>query len=565
MQNIRLQRTISSALWSAYADALGFPTELASSATVERRIGRRRSERSIEWKRMIGGRSGTMATLPAGSYSDDTQLRLATSRAIRSDGFFDVESFAKVELPTWLSYALGAGRGSKDAAGSLVDRNVTWFSNFFGNYVNGGGNGAAMRIQPHVWSAKNINEISSFLPDVVRNAICTHGHMRGILGAIIHALSLSHVYSTGEIPGPVHWKNFSDVIARFPDIIHSDYELSTFWLPTWEAKSGMSLTQAINIASREWRENVDLAIKIISEEIIDTEATYTNVVDFIGGFSDAERGSGLKCALFANVAAFLYGQQGTKKAIDTVVNLLGSDTDTIGTMTGAMMGARYYDSLPDDLIQDRDYIISEAERLYKISQGISVETHVYPDLLYWQPAKLIVDMLSCKHGVLNLAGLSEIKKIHKAFSAKQKGISWVWVDLKIGQSILCKARDNVLSATNSSYYRNEKNKYDKVSSSKEMEKFIPLDFGNDHSDNHIEALVLGNEVSNEKSSSDAAIAHETLEKITDDVIKSGFDPDLIGRKLLEFSTKEDGLELAIGFTAIIIKAKSARLKKNITS
>ena len=91
----RVQRAV---LWAAYGDALGWISELTDSAGLRRRTGGRPLTEPVAWKRRIGGRSGVTASLPQGCYSDDTQLRLATSRAIRLDGF-DVEAFAKVELP----------------------------------------------------------------------------------------------------------------------------------------------------------------------------------------------------------------------------------------------------------------------------------------------------------------------------------------------------------------------------------------------------------------------------------------------------------------------------------
>ena len=96
-----------------------------------------------------------MATLPAGCYSDDTQLRLATGRAIRPDSF-DVEAFAKVELPVWLGYALGAGKSTSAAALNLSKPRTSWFANTFKGWTESGGNGAAMRIQPHVWAARSL-------------------------------------------------------------------------------------------------------------------------------------------------------------------------------------------------------------------------------------------------------------------------------------------------------------------------------------------------------------------------------------------------------------------------
>ena len=102
----RETRVSRSALWAAYGDALGWISELTDAAGLTRRTQGAPLDKPIAWKRRIGGRSGVTVALPRGCYSDDTQLRLATGRAIRSDGF-DVEAFAKVELPLWLSYGLG--------------------------------------------------------------------------------------------------------------------------------------------------------------------------------------------------------------------------------------------------------------------------------------------------------------------------------------------------------------------------------------------------------------------------------------------------------------------------
>jgi hypothetical protein len=83
----------------------------------------------VPWRRRVGGQFGVTVDLPAGAISDDTQLRLATCRSMLPDGSFDVETFSKIELPVWLAYALGAGRGSRAAATHLVRRDATWASN----------------------------------------------------------------------------------------------------------------------------------------------------------------------------------------------------------------------------------------------------------------------------------------------------------------------------------------------------------------------------------------------------------------------------------------------------
>ena len=76
-----------SALWAAYGDALGWISELTDEAGLKRRTAGGPLCRPVQWKRRIGGRSGVTTLLPQGCYSDDSQLRLATSRAIRPRRF----------------------------------------------------------------------------------------------------------------------------------------------------------------------------------------------------------------------------------------------------------------------------------------------------------------------------------------------------------------------------------------------------------------------------------------------------------------------------------------------
>jgi ADP-ribosylglycohydrolase len=245
---------VNSALWAAYGDALGFITELADARTLAHRIKTGGVTKTIPWKRRIGGQFGVTLELPAGCYSDDTQLRLCTSRAIRSDGHFDVEAFAKVELPVWLSYALGGGLSTKAAASSLAHSDVNWFSNFFsqrsGTYLDAGGNGAAIRIQPHVWAARNLQEPATYMRTVIRNAICTHGHPRAIAGSFFHAVCLASAISHSEIPGPALWRDAISRLSDIPRLLREDDELNSFWFPVWRQRAASEMDTLGAAASR---------------------------------------------------------------------------------------------------------------------------------------------------------------------------------------------------------------------------------------------------------------------------------------------------------------------------
>ena len=212
---------VNSALWAAAGDALGWITELSrGEAGVSRRTGVEFVTHPIDWSRNIGGRAGVVVEIPAGSYSDDTQLRLAVCRSIRGDGQFDAEPFAKIELPVWTSYALGAGRGTKAAASNLTKRSVNWFSNFFEakdqRYVRSGGNGAAMRIQPHVWAARSSSE--TYLLECLRD-LRLHTATRTDLG--VPSFTPKHFTirsGTEEFRSPTTWKYLSLGSPKFPGL-----------------------------------------------------------------------------------------------------------------------------------------------------------------------------------------------------------------------------------------------------------------------------------------------------------------------------------------------------------
>ena len=54
----------------------------------------------------------------------------------------------------------------------------------------------------------------------------------------------------------------------------------------------------------------------------------------------------------------------------------------------------------------------------------------------------------------------------------------------------------------------------------------------------------------------------TLDELTSEAIRSGFNNQLIGSHLMELAELPDGIELAMGYAAVIVKARSARILAN---
>lgn len=533
----RRERITSSTLWAAYGDALGFITELADLEAVKRRVRSSSVRELVPWKRRVGGRFGVDVRIPQGGYSDDTQLRLSTCRAIRGDGVFDVETFAKVELPVWLAYCLGAGRGSKAAAANLSNRRTNWFSNFFstGNssYISGGGNGAAMRIQPHVWSALDYSDWGTFLPQVAQNALCTHGHMRGIGGALIHAVSLASVLDRGVIPPISEWRSYSSALLAFKSIVEQDKDLAQFWLPVWEERASTTLDAAISDVVIEWED----ACRVAEEIGGSAESMYVGALEALGGFDPSERGSGLKSAIFSLLAANMIGERGASGALALVVNMLGSDTDTIATMAGALIGAVDGQAKPAQEVQDQWYLEHEAERCYSISQGGEVSTFSYPDLLYWNPPKSPLSAVGLVDGHVTIAGLGRLYEAPNPESYQSKDAQWSWYGLPFGQSILCKHRkmlddlDDSVMPTAAIVQKREPARATNPSKSGSRPK----------GDDLFERVQAGS-------------FEASLDQLIHDATRSGFDPAVIGGHLKLLASRPNGLELVVAYAAVIAKA-----------
>jgi ADP-ribosylglycohydrolase len=535
------QSTVNSALWAAYGDALGFITELADGAILLQRIGSNEVYKTLPWRRRLGGRFGVTIELPAGCYSDDTQLRLATGRAILPSGTFDVEAFAKIELPVWLSYALGGGKGTKSAARALARRNSHWFANLFGSgqpgsYFQNGGNGAAMRIQPHVWSASSLNRPEQYLRDVIRNSVCTHGHPRGILGAVFHAVSLAQALEDLRSPRPEEWRQAVKTFALAAEMIRSDEELAMYWLPGWERQFEVSVEDAFSTTATECLQDIEVIEGHLAVGGIDK---YPQMVEAVGGLSPESRGSGTKTAILSSALAWLAASE-PQRGLLRAANLLGSDTDTIASLAGAILGATA-SVPPDGPILDRKYIAAEAERLWSVSQRRSSPGFRYPDLLRWTAPTSQVDAVGEVNGRLAVAGLGFVKSTGQTIEQPGKNpMLWQWVELEFGQSVLLRRKSRVHVLDPGALPTQTPTVPPKPSPEAQAELFARR----------------------EASRNDAArpSTHRgiDLDSLSHRVIERRFEPTLIGRILVHLFEQENGIELSIAFAAIIAKAWRAR-------
>ena len=532
---------VNSALWAAYGDAIGFITELADRSSLRRRIGAFEVRRTIPWKRGIGGKYGATIELSAGCYSDDTQLRLATSRAIRGDGYFDVESFAKIELPVWPSYSLGGGVSTKAAAAGLSRGNVNWFSNFyetkFSNYLNAGGNGGAMRIHPHIWAARPDAQIEIALRDVVRNVICTHGNARAIAGACFHALCINSVLQSGEIPGPSIWTDIVERLLIACSVIRADNDLGTFWLPVWEQRTNSRLEDAFGQVQRECKDDLAKVSDVLNRH---QPNAYEQVVKSLGGLESATRGSATKTAIASAALSWMFRSEPSAALIEAA-NLLGSDTDTIATMAGAILGAAT-DVEPEGDLMDRQYIKDDAVRLFEIGNGKKQQSFSYPDLIHWYSPRTMLDTVGCAQGRVVVAGLGPAQPIGDKWEGRGKdSCVWQWLKLPFGQTILAKQRKSLPQFAEASIPQKKH-----FEGGKQMNKQY--------------STVQVDLFDRNRVKRDQQMPTRGLDELTNEAIKSGFNPEIIGKHILELAETANGIELTIAYVAVVAKARSARIQ-----
>ena len=288
----------------AIGDAMGVPLEFKS----------RRELLTNPVTRMIG--NGTY-NLPAGVWSDDTSMLIATIDSINNKNGFDYDDIA-------LNFIAFKDHARYTALNDVFDIGMTC-SKAIAKYdeertnpclcglddINSNGNGSLMRILPVAYYAlaKKLNDEEIY--ELVRNlSSITHRHEISIMGCLIYVryamflLTGKDKYSAYNMVKIVDYSMFSkETIQYYDRLLHSD----------------------------------------ISRLTIDDINSSGFVVDT------------LEAAIWV-----LLKSENFKEAIIGAINL-GEDTDTIGAITGAIAGITYgYDSIPSewlDGIARKDYLM----------------------------------------------------------------------------------------------------------------------------------------------------------------------------------------------------------------
>lgn len=373
---VTAERAAGVLIAGAVGDALGWPQENRS------RIRGGSAARSVDpapefrtWVRQGGTRYASYDDLvQAGEYSDDTQLTLAVCRA-RLRGIDWYDWLTQVELPQFPVVQRGAGGAVLRAARSWARGVPPWSmrggtasrQDAVKRYFEAGGNGAAMRVAGHVLDSGSPILADDLDSAVIRDAIATHGHPAAVMGAVVYARALRHVLTKGST---LEYGEVIDLLIE--DSTWADPALllrvvDDEWLHGVTALSPLS--GSTERPARAWKAaSVDVfdGLEAARESLRrGSMANDTETLARLGCFDPNRSGAGTVAAV---ASAYVLSRTATRplSGLLRMAFLPNADSDTLASMTGALLGALHGTSWLNDLdkqVQDHDYLRDIAHAL----------------------------------------------------------------------------------------------------------------------------------------------------------------------------------------------------------
>ncbi len=381
---LKTSKAVGAMLGAACGDALGWPNERVGKSKVPKQQGRLNDFRS--WIRRSGGRfSPHEETIEAGEYSDDTQLILCLCRSLlKGESWWDY--FTQVELPLWSAYERGGGGATKRAVDSWLDGVAPWSYNRkpqdVKRYFDAGGNGVAMRILPHILRLGE-KDFSVIAANILLDGVTTHGHPRALLGALAYGFAL--------------WTAFrKDSKLAYGELVEDLVKNAEVWSalpspsaiqPEWENQAERTLQGYVKLwesAKAEVLEYLEVCRTELAKGALSLD---DDVLKKLQCFNSKISGAGTVAA----IAAVYLASRHAADPINGVVKAafaIGSDTDTIASMTGGLLGCINGSDWLSPVrqgIQDAPYIEKCASRLAgeQVDNKVSVEPVRRTSLKNW--------------------------------------------------------------------------------------------------------------------------------------------------------------------------------------
>jgi len=353
-------KAVGAFLGAAVGDALGWPCERP-----DRTLSADRAHAGLEfyrWRRRVGTRFMRFEeTVEPGEYSDDTQLLICTARSLLRGADWLV-CFTRRELPMWSIYERGGGASLKRAVAGWTSGRPPWLAKTEqskSDYFNAGGNGVAMRIMPHVLRRASDESYLNTASEIVANGVCTHGHPRALVGALAYGYAVRQAIRTrGTLAYGALLQDLMDsssAWAQEPE--HTDHIAE--WLRAAHVTTRGEYTRMWHMAVDELFHMIRLGSEAMRKGPLPIEEGYLRE---IGCFDRRINGAG---TVSAAAAVFLASRAAAHPihGLTQAAFASGTDTDTIASMTGALLGAIHGVEWISDLathVQDSDYIVKLA-------------------------------------------------------------------------------------------------------------------------------------------------------------------------------------------------------------
>lgn len=356
-------KAVGALLGAAYGDALGWPNERISKSKVPKQTNSRLHDLKT-WSRRSGGRFFPHEeTIKAGEYSDDTQLILCLSRSLqKGDSWW--EFYTQVELPFWSVYERGGGGATKKSVDSWMDGIEPWNPKRkpqdIKRYFDAGGNGVAMRALPHVLFHCD-NDFSKVASSIFLDGITTHGHPRALLGALVYGFALW--YAIRNESKLNYGALIEELITKEADwsLIPSNNQIVNDWLD-YANDQADAYSVMWSAAKDEILEYLSICLSELAKGALSFD---DDVLEKLQCFNKQISGAGTVAAIAAVYLASRYAADPINGVIKAAY-AVGSDTDTIASMAGGIMGcingSSWLSSVKNQ-IQDSAYLEKTALQL----------------------------------------------------------------------------------------------------------------------------------------------------------------------------------------------------------
>lgn len=348
-------------LGAAVGDALGWPQEYRGQIVGGQKA---RDEltpqpRFIAWERSAGHYTNRRRDrVGAGEYSDDTQLLLATARACLH-GESWLSWLTEIELPVWPLYQRGGGGAVLTACSAWAAGRAPWEGQDAkarktqDRYVGAGANGVAMRIAPHVLAEP---DLGTALRRVLQDGVQTHGHPRALVGALVYAAALHVALRQSDT------MNYGQLLDAAEAGLLSVQTAQSAFPSSWPDDIRDRTTAAWEPVIAEVRALLGLCRASLQQGAMSHPE---KLLVELGCDNPKVNGAGTITAVAAVYLASRFAARPMGGLLQAAF-LRRGDTDTLASMTGALLGALHGTGWLEGLdlkVQDAAYLATIASRL----------------------------------------------------------------------------------------------------------------------------------------------------------------------------------------------------------